>query len=477
MKLPECYNSLAKVTLPSLPADWRKDEGKHSLWPSVTSLRSYTPVIKASMIGLGLDTLPALLFLKYKLSHNFDITELVEQFKKGIKSGSFLKHYLKMNSWLTTLLWSSLVWRFMKPQRKIAKDSETEFEPEPEKTSFLSHFLTSLASVSVGLYFFRYKTLFSFRKSKDISWSLYLCVQALHTIWVSKKLTALKNNQPWEINLPSIKINLKKLGQIAEVGTFGLSCYQIMTSWFYVPDNLPKSYSDWITKFSHFDPKLKNYFRDVWDGKVNSNNLKEYCLKNKLSPVIENGKLACQVIHPQDGTRCSHQTLRRFNQTFQQAFWSTYLPLNVVAYLFRLNFKYTSVYDFLSILSRRIVFPSLRSSAFLSTFVNLVFTPICLSRNVFKTDMYGPSISSALCGTLSILVESPARRLNLALYVIPRALDTLYRKHLQIHILPSTLDLPLLAISLSTILTYYQRQPQAIPSPVRKLLDWIHTLS
>ena len=53
----------------------------------------------------------------------------------------------------------------------------------------------------------------------------------------------------------------------------------------------------------------------------------------------------------------------------------------------------------------------------------IIWGTVCLCRHTLQNDLIGPGLGSALCG-LSVLIESPSRRAELACYVMPRALQT-----------------------------------------------------
>ncbi|KAJ3081535.1 hypothetical protein HK102_002286 [Quaeritorhiza haematococci] len=75
---------------------------------------------------------------------------------------------------------------------------------------------------------------------------------------------------------------------------------------------------------------------------------------------------------------------------------------------------------------RHILLSAARSSAFLATFIATIFYTICLVRNQTKNDKpFGPVLGSFLCG-FSLLIEKKKRRRDMGLYVLPKALESLY---------------------------------------------------
>jgi len=70
---------------------------------------------------------------------------------------------------------------------------------------------------------------------------------------------------------------------------------------------------------------------------------------------------------------------------------------------------------------------TIRSSLFLTTYqVNMKYT-ICTIRNLIKDDPWWIGIIGGFFAGLSILIEHPRRRIELLLYVMPRALEILMR--------------------------------------------------
>lgn len=65
---------------------------------------------------------------------------------------------------------------------------------------------------------------------------------------------------------------------------------------------------------------------------------------------------------------------------------------------------------------------TLRSASFLATFIASVWAGVCMTRQLFQTDIpQGPLLGGFLAGW-SILLERKSRRGELALYVLPRAI-------------------------------------------------------
>ena len=70
---------------------------------------------------------------------------------------------------------------------------------------------------------------------------------------------------------------------------------------------------------------------------------------------------------------------------------------------------------------------TLRSSFFLSVYIFNMRVPMCWLRNWFEDDTAFNSIFGGFMTGLSIFIEHAHRRVELALYVLPRALEIMFR--------------------------------------------------
>ncbi|KAJ9061010.1 hypothetical protein DSO57_1024895 [Entomophthora muscae] len=258
-----------------------------------------------------------------------------------------------------------------------------------------------------------------------------------------------------------------------------------MMCWFFRPHLLPPSYEKWITRFANVDKSLIDYLRGIQKGTIvegqHSDCLAEFCRSVGLNPHLGDpyyGVPSCRALHHLDGDSCTQAAGRRFFSTSAAAFMSLYFPLNLLTYLIKRRKKSEQKENappktFATELRESILIPSARSSAFLGMFVASIFGTVCLLRRKLGTDQYGVVAGSAVCGVSSILIESPSRRLNLALYVLPRALTSLHQGKFEKYIPARLLDTPMMIISLATLLTCHQIQPRSVQAPTRALLSWI----
>ncbi|KAJ3334979.1 hypothetical protein HDU91_002425, partial [Kappamyces sp. JEL0680] len=165
---------------------------------------------------------------------------------------------------------------------------------------------------------------------------------------------------------------------------------------------------------------------------------------------------------------CVQHTLHVFRLGVTDAL-KLYAPLNIIAFLFRLpslsrkNARRRVENFFLS---------CSRSSAFLGAFIALIWGSICVARHTFNPldGPSGPMLGSFLSG-FSVLLEHPGRRRQLALYCLPKAVDSFWSTHIprsfQRQFLPLLLPLQLTLFSSSmTYLLYMYRHHAKSMSPI-----------
>ncbi|GMF72280.1 unnamed protein product [Aspergillus oryzae] len=225
---------------------------------------------------------------------------------------------------------------------------------------------------------------------------------------------------------------------LADSGVFAASAAVVMWAWFYLPERLPKSYGKWIGEVAKVDSRLIEalrrarrgvfvYGKDTGQAPLLESMCKDYGWPIEWGDPSKTIPIPCEMVHMSCGPNCEKHAVSRFARTFGFA-CATYIPLQIVFRLRRLK----------SVLSlRRAVSDALRSSAFLASFVSIFYYSVCLARTrigpkIFPRDVVTPMMwDSGLCvgaGCLmcgwSILVESPSKRQELALFVAPRAAAT-----------------------------------------------------
>ena len=245
--------------------------------------------------------------------------------------------------------------------------------------------------------------------------------------------------------------------ELISTGIFILCCWEIMYSWFYHPDSLPKSYNHWIFWMSELDPAFLQFLRNMKSRKLQYGTetgfgledlLKEYAEMLKIDPILANpryGFIECEtVLHPNQ--TCSTHAMFRGSRGFTKSI-PLYLSLYTIPFLLSyynsrkrktLNDGfglYQRLYimfkdpDFQTKLARSVT-SAVRSSTFLAVFIFLVWNTVCKVRNNARDDVvWGPLLASLSSG-FSILIERPSRRPELAFYVLPRAIYSFLNRFL-----------------------------------------------
>lgn len=219
-----------------------------------------------------------------------------------------------------------------------------------------------------------------------------------------------------------ISPNLSKFTKsVVYLATFQLSSWHIMYAWFYYPETLPKSYNQWISRLSRMDRRVLNVLKENKDGKFITygeglplpKDLKEYAEGFGLNTDYR-GYLPCYIVH-RGVEGCLNHTLTVFKNGISDSV-KIYLPLNILMVL--LNYKK-------GIKIGVALKNTSRSCCFLASFISIIWATICISRHTFnKKDLQsGPVLATFLCG-FSCLIENGERRKQLALYTLPKALES-----------------------------------------------------
>lgn len=236
----------------------------------------------------------------------------------------------------------------------------------------------------------------------------------------------------------------------ADTLTFVASCSVIMWCWFYEPRALPRSYNNWISRMSELSPSLHRALRYVREGRLQygqdgpNNDLlfkvaDDYGMPRHFGDVANFGpnnphgfgQIPCLLVHKGLTHSCPMHWKNVWIAGFRRSIL-IYLPIHVIARFVALanrRGKAAAPIHYADMIARtaRDVF---MSTAFLSTFITLVWMPICILRShvlpqgVADKHGWGPGLGSFLCG-FSILLERKSRRKELALFVLPRAIYAL----------------------------------------------------
>ncbi|KAG0043506.1 hypothetical protein BGZ83_011328 [Gryganskiella cystojenkinii] len=293
------------------------------------------------------------------------------------------------------------------------------------------------------------------------------------------------------------------LGSYGAVAVFVLSCTEIMFSWLYAPERLPGPYAFWITRMGRMDKRLLETLRGIKTDTIQftkpnspavSNLLIGLCEDAGLDPKMGNFELRrripCEVVHQGITKSCEVHAGYRWAQGFAVS-TGIYLPVHLLpallspkAFLDRLRENPVATVS-------STLLATARSSAFLATYIALIWYGICTWRSkVMPLTMkvtgkrytsnvidhiYGPLLGSFLCG-FSVLIEKPHRRAEMALYVLPRAMYSMWSRVMSGRLsrrAEMTGEALMYAVSMSVLLTGIMWNREMVRPSMQGLLGWM----
>ncbi|PWN94424.1 hypothetical protein FA10DRAFT_291704 [Acaromyces ingoldii] len=310
--------------------------------------------------------------------------------------------------------------------------------------------------------------------------------------------------------------------------TFGLACGQIMYAWLNQPHTLPRSYISWITQASQVAPPATDIHRDAQyssvakaekalqyfpDGTIPSpiktssgklrypnvppskNNRRGITGKN-VAGIVEWMKRAdageefrtipCELVHPWENSHLWSPVDRFLEVT--RWILPVYATLHFVPAVFlRMRaFRKDPIRVFL-----RSLFGSVRSSSFLGVFVIIFQTIFCAAHDAYAKIIADPALSAAtptwvkdfltstavhwLAGfatCLSLFVEHSRRRTELAMYVLPKGMESAWsvaRQRSWVPFVPGG-DLLLTSAGMSLVMGTYAQNPEHLSGLVRRVV-------
>ncbi|AEO61592.1 hypothetical protein MYCTH_2311901 [Thermothelomyces thermophilus ATCC 42464] len=215
-----------------------------------------------------------------------------------------------------------------------------------------------------------------------------------------------------------------------------------MWTWIYLPSRLPRAYNKWIASAAAVDARLITalqrcregslvYGKDTGQAPLLGSMCADYGWPAAWGDPAQSVPFPCEMVHMGCGPSCEYHALSRFVRSFRWAM-TTYLPLTL---LLAARGGRGGAAKAL----RRALLSASRSSAFLATFITLFYYGVCLARTRLGPRVLGRDAAACqrvdgglcvaagcvLCGW-SILLENAARRKDIALFVAPRAMATLF---------------------------------------------------
>lgn len=309
---------------------------------------------------------------------------------------------------------------------------------------------------------------------------------------------------------------------------FGLACGQIMYAWLNAPQTLPRSYVSWISGASHISLPVIDVHRDILNtGKAETSRLLKLFPDGKIpEPLVTSdgslryanvpankfnrrgitGKNVRDLVdwmkRTDEGEKRYHVPCSGVHPWENSHFWSpvdrfvevtrwilpVYMTLHFVPAVFlRMRaFRKDPIRVFL-----RSLFGSVRSSSFLGFFVIIFQTLFCGSHQLFDFIQERPALASkvpqwlqkflvstmiqwsagfATC--LSLFVEHKRRRTELAMYVLPKGMESAWsvaRQRAWVPFVPGG-DLLLTSAGMSLIMGSYAQNPTHLSGLVRRIV-------
>lgn len=242
---------------------------------------------------------------------------------------------------------------------------------------------------------------------------------------------------------------LRKITRNLPVPLFCFSAATIMWSWFYAPSRLPQSYNAWISTAAELDHRLIlalrharygtfQYGKDTGMAPLLGSMARDYGLPESAGDPARTIPVPCELVHMGCGTSCEAHALWRFWRGWLRAA-KIYFPLQLFI-LARHALKNRCPGHRL-LPPPRALLAALKAathrSSFLGAFISLFYYGVCLSRTRLGPKLFSPRTVTpqmwdsglcvfagcVLCG-LSLFVEQSRRRLEIVLFVLPRAAAT-----------------------------------------------------
>ncbi|XP_073296887.1 uncharacterized protein [Primulina huaijiensis] len=253
---------------------------------------------------------------------------------------------------------------------------------------------------------------------------------------------------------------------------FSIACAQVMYAFVMRPESLPKSYQNFIQKTGPVAAPVYKAVRDCCRGSpVDIASLSTYLSNRRGFSTVKLEEfpdiVPCSVIHPITESCLFHNANSArdtFRKTFPLYFSLTFVPFVVLRMQ---KFKDAPVRTcWLAVKG------AVRSTTFLSAFVGIFQGVICMHRKVALKDHKLLYWLAGGISALSVLLEKKARRGELALYVLPRAGESLWYILVNRHLLPDikNAEVALFCACMGGIMYYLEHEPDTMAPFLRGLV-------
>ncbi|KAI8600631.1 hypothetical protein EDD21DRAFT_415663 [Dissophora ornata] len=257
---------------------------------------------------------------------------------------------------------------------------------------------------------------------------------------------------------------------------FALACGQVLYAYTMQPESIPPEYLKFMINTARVTPEALALNRARVRGfPVDVNQVVALVKRQRHTPkaLAEAAKLTeftniipCAVLHPSYDS-CKVNNMERFLQVTKNIL-PVYATLNLVPLL---------VLRMKRLLSK-VTFNTLRSSVFLAVFVAVYQSQICAHRNLVKNgwmqinNKYFYWLFGVTCSGAAIFVEQESRRAELAMYVLPKAAESLYKILYQKNWVKGVKhwEVMMFSFAMSLIMSFYQQEEQVLSPFVTKMI-------
>lgn len=422
-----------------------------------------SPALRAYVFAYLYVALPKILGTVFKFCHQQKYAEILPRIwkttKSALKGGKFPALAGQLMLWINVL--EPLFFLLFKKSGAL-----TSTRANLTASTFLASFIASLTT------FPRFqKHVLAYNRHNSLDLTLLIATRAVDTA-LSSALSGLGG------------------GSLGDGILFIASSTLIMYSWFFFPERLPPAYRNWITLAANMDDDIVKMLKMVKEKKIvygehgeGDELMAQYCRRYGRDPsdgdLVENTPVSCEVVHAFWTPNCELHALYRFVRGFQFAF-KLYGGIN----LFMLMIPRRN-----SSFQQRLVkslSSSVRSSAFLATYIALTWYGVCLARTRLFPKLF-PKVprekwddticvasGAFLCG-FSCFVDTPQRRKELALFVAPRAVGTLVSAELSERNL--RIEAVVFAVSMAVIVAYSRQDARKVRGIFGKGLEMVFSLA
>eukprot|EP01087_Luapelamoeba_hula_P022299 TRINITY_DN7955_c1_g1_i1.p1 TRINITY_DN7955_c1_g1~~TRINITY_DN7955_c1_g1_i1.p1 ORF type:complete len:497 (+),score=81.75 TRINITY_DN7955_c1_g1_i1:87-1577(+) len=258
---------------------------------------------------------------------------------------------------------------------------------------------------------------------------------------------------------------------------FILTSAQVMYAYALRPDTLPSSYYKFILKTGPISEVILTALRkNVRGAPVDVKAVNEFIIKragNQAHTLLETALppiISCGMLHPQNPSCTLHNMDTFWNaarRTLPVYATLTFVPLIVLRFARLLR-------DPVRLLTLGTL-SCLRSTVFLATLCTTYQLVVCLQRKMVTHDHKSIYYIAGIVSGFAILIEKKSRRSELALYVFPRALDSLYTQLLDRKWMASVphFELLLFCVSMGGLMHFYQNAAYTMAPTLRYILAWL----